>query len=193
LQEQGFPGNVFIMSPWYVARVIYFSEALRRFFMKSIFLACLILVGLPIACNNRRSTDENISGNDVLFSNNLIPKLNQLDSVELIYYKTVDNPRFFTFLPSKDTSLIRLIKQNASIPPSIGSRCKKGGKLYCFAKGNVFETFHFAYSGDSCNVITFVKNGRNYFQLLSPELKAMLIQKKKEAVEPQPGNDQRDQ
>jgi hypothetical protein len=145
--------------------------------------AFVILALFSAACINREVKKVNGSITHPTFSNNLIPEIHLLDSVELIYYRERDKPRFFTYLPSRDTALIRLIKENVLLPPSMGNRCSKEGKIYCFAQGNIFATFHFAYSGDSCDILTFVKHGNNYILPLQSGLRELLIKDRTAAFE----------
>ncbi|RYG04272.1 MAG: hypothetical protein EOO02_06485 [Chitinophagaceae bacterium] len=75
--------------------------------------------------------------------NPLMADLDAADSAEILYFRSPDSARFFTYLPTRDKvflgEVISNLKQD-TVPPIT---CMKEGKIYLFKNGNLF---HFALS-----------------------------------------------
>jgi len=109
----------------------------------------------------------------------LMPKMTELDSIEVLYFKTPGNDRFFTYLPSREVGLMEGIVSNLKQAARTDSSCSKEGKIYCFAKGNVFNTLYFSLS--DCAELRFIVNGSLYHFPMNSHLKTLLKQAKNRA------------
>src|SRR5215211_6697981 len=70
----------------------------------------------------------------------LMPEMAQTDSLELIFFRTPDSPRYFTYLPTTDKGLINALVNDVSGKIQPENQCIKEGKIYCFKKGEIFNT-----------------------------------------------------
>jgi hypothetical protein len=104
----------------------------------------------------------------------LMPEMAQTDSLELIYFRSPDSPRYFTYLPTTDKELISALVSDVSGEIQPEDPCMKEGKIYCFKKGEIFNTIFFAYKDPGCNVLRYIKNGKLYYFPLSETLKKKL-------------------
>lgn len=114
----------------------------------------------------------------------LMPEMAQTDSLELIYFRTPDSPRYFTYLPTTDKELINALVSDVSGKIQPENQCMKEGKIYCFKKGEIFNTIFFAYTDPGCNVLRYIKNGKLYYFPLSEALRKKLDTYKAAAREP---------
>lgn len=114
----------------------------------------------------------------------LFPEMAQTDSVELIYFRTPDSPRFFTYLPTTDKEFIQALVKDVSGEVQPENPCMKEGKIYCFTKGEIRNTIYFAYVDPGCVVLRFIKNGKLYYFPMSETVKKKLTDYKSMAREP---------
>jgi hypothetical protein len=114
----------------------------------------------------------------------LMPEMSETDSLELIFFKTPDSTRFFTYQPTTDKELINALVKDVSGEVQAGNPCMKEGKIYCFKKGEIFNTLFFAYKDPGCNVLRYIKNGKLYYFPLSETVKKKLENYKLTAREP---------
>lgn len=129
---------------------------------------------LVIACNS--NSDTRGAG--------LMPEMAETDSLELIFFRSPDSPRHFTYLPTTDKELIDAVVKDVSGKIQPGNQCMKEGKIYCFKKGEIFNTIFFAYLDPGCNVLRYIKNGKLYYFPLSEAVKKKLETYKLTAREP---------
>jgi hypothetical protein len=134
----------------------------------------IVLIAFVAACDRNGS----ISGKD------LMPEMAQTDSLELIYFRSPDSPRFFTYMPVTDKELISALVTDVSGKIQPENQCIKEGKIYCFKKGEIFNTIFFAYTASDCNVLRYIKNGKLYYFPLSDALSKKLGHYKLTAREP---------
>ena len=104
----------------------------------------------------------------------LVPEMAQTDSLELIFFRSPDSPRYFTYLPTTDKELIDALVSDVSGKIQPENQCIKEGKIYCFKKGEIFNTIFFAYLDSGCNVLRYIKNGKLYYFPLSEAVKKKL-------------------
>lgn len=113
-----------------------------------------------------------------------MPEMAQADSLELIYFKSPDSPRYFTYLPTTDKEFINALVKDVSGEIQPENPCMKEGKIYCFKKGEILNTIFFAYKDPGCNVLRYIKNGKLYYFPLSEPLKKKLEDYRLTAREP---------
>ena len=109
--------------------------------------------------------------------------LEQTDSVEVIYFRTPDSVRYFTYLSLTDKKFIGSLIQNLQQDTVPEISCLKEGKIYLFKKGEIFNTVFFGYIDRDCSFLRFIKNGKLYCYSLQPSLKRELINNKQQARE----------
>lgn len=134
----------------------------------------LLILLVAVACNTKRD----------LRGSELMPEMAETDSLELIFFKSPDSPRYFTYLPTTDKELIKALVSDVSGKIQPGNRCMKEGKIYCFKKGEIFNTIFFAYTDPGCNVLRYIKNGKLYYFPLGETVKKKLETYKLAAREP---------
>lgn len=136
----------------------------------------MLLAGIFItwACNSKSS----------LRGAGLMPEMPQTDSLELIFFRTPDSPRYFTYLPTTDKELIEALVSDVSGEVQPENPCMKEGKIYCFRKGEIFNTIFFAYTDPGCYVLRYIKNGKLYHFPLSETVRKKLQHYKQLAREP---------
>jgi hypothetical protein len=134
-----------------------------------------LLLVVMAACNSKNS----IRGAE------LMPEMAQADSLELIFFKTPDSPRYFTYLPTTDKELINALVSDVSGEIQPGNPCMKEGKIYCFKKGGIFNTIFFAYKDPGCKVLRFIVNGKLYYFPLGETVQKKLEYYKLTAREPE--------
>lgn len=135
----------------------------------------LIVIIFFVACNS----DSGLRGTD------LMPEMAQTDSLELLYFKTPDSPRYFTYVPTTDRLLIDALVKDVSGKLQPENPCMKEGKIYCFKKGEIFNTIFFAYSDPDCRLLRYIKDGKLYYFPLSELVMKKLEDYKLSAREPE--------
>jgi hypothetical protein len=113
-----------------------------------------------------------------------IAAMAQTDSVQVMYFRSTDSIRFFTYTTVANKAFTGqlaadLLQDTASAKPI----CKKEGKMYCFAKGQVINTVYFGYT-DTCRFLSYIKGGTLYHFAISTSLQKQLQQYRSQAREP---------
>ena len=127
---------------------------------------------------------QSCSDNGIVTGKDLMPEMLQTDSVQIIYFKSPDEPRYFTYASTKDAAFIRALINDVTAETQAENPCKKEGKIYCYQKGNVFNTIFFAYIDKECTFLRYIKNGNLYYFRMSDQLKQGLANYKSTAIEP---------
>ena len=138
------------------------------------FILLLSLVPGILACSDNRS----IVGKD------LMPEMKLTDSVQIIYFKSPDEPRFFIYADVTDEVFIKALVTDVLAETTIGNDCMKEGKIYCYKKGEIFNTIFFAYLDNECIVLRYIKNGKLYYFKMSEKVKKHLRLYRSISIEP---------
>jgi hypothetical protein len=141
--------------------------------MKYILLVLVVFSTIVISCKSKPTGKE------------LMPEMLETDSIELIYFRTPDSVRYFTYLPLTDEEFIREIVEDVTGEVQEENPCSKEGKIYCFRKGQIFNTIFFAYTTEDCSLFRYIKNGNLYHFKMSKDVKEKLAKFKSFAREPQ--------
>ena len=144
--------------------------------MKS-FISLLTLAVLFTSCSNEKSR----TGLD------LMPEMVHTDSVQIIYFKTPEDPRYFTYTSVNDADFIGPLVKDVTAETIPENNCMKEGKIYCYKNGEIFNTIFFAYLDDACPILRYIKNGNLYYFPMSTKVKAGLERYNAIAKEPTPG------
>jgi hypothetical protein len=140
--------------------------------MKAIKLTLFILIIGACSCKSKLTGKE------------LMPDMMQTDSVEILFFKSPENQRFYTYLPVKDKEFIHDLVTDVSGEVQPENPCIKEGKIYCFKNGQIFNTIFFAYTDPECSLLRYIKNGNLYYFPIGETTKKKLIEYKKAAWEP---------
>ena len=71
----------------------------------------------------------------------LMPEMVKTDSVQSIYFKSSDEPRFFTYVSVTDPAFIKSLVKDVTTETVIEKPCVKDGKIYCYKEDEIFNTF----------------------------------------------------
>ena len=113
----------------------------------------------------------------------LFPKMQSVDSIQVLYYDKENEDRFFTYLvnsdPSKISDFINDLRFDTLAPVS----CSRQGKIFCFAGGAIYNTVYFNLD---CQIPHFrtIKNAKLYHFPMSAASRRQLLEWKKQAVSP---------
>ena len=127
---------------------------------------------------------QSCSDNHIVTGKDLMPEMLQTDSLQIIYFKSTDEPRYFTYASTNDPVFIRALTNDVTAETQAENPCKKEGKIYCYRKGEVFNTIFFAYLDGGCTFFRYIKNGNLYYFNMSDQVKKGLSGYKSTAIEP---------
>ena len=111
--------------------------------MKFIIARLLVVTACTISCSDKKK----IAGKD------LMPEMLQTDSVQIIFFKSPDEPRFFTYISVNDRSFISSLVKDVTEETQAENPCVKEGKIYCYKNGEIFNTIFFAYLDSKCTFL----------------------------------------
>jgi hypothetical protein len=148
--------------------------------VRIILLSLLVFI---LSCNNEAGNKTPASFNES----------SSADSIELLYYKDPDGDslrytRFFTYLATKDSSVVNKLVRNLEQPfdkLSQVRRCRSEGKIYAH-HGKAVRTVYFSTRCDSCCYLYYIRNGEFFYFKLMDELREELKQKKSVSEEVKP-------
>lgn len=118
----------------------------------------------------------------------MMPEINNADSAAVLYYKTPDNPRFFSYVKVKNIKQLEQIIKDANDKITENrSDCPTLGKIYFYKGTEEAHTVYFS-TAEGCKTISFIKTGEKYFTNMSSEARELLLKLQKEAKEPVAAN-----
>ena len=132
----------------------------------------LLATAFIFSCNNQTNTP--------------VPReesqLRSVDSLELLYYKDPDGDslrytRFYTYLATKDSSLINGLINNLEDSSEVRNEikpCRSEGKIFAHNGDQPVKTFYFSTRCDTCCYVYYIKDGEFYYYPLSAELRQSL-------------------
>jgi len=157
--------------------------------MKFLFFTTLLLLLLFTACNNGNDqpkkdvasiattlASEPAEGAAIM---QLDERLNEADSLVFVFYKdphgkdSLRYTRYYSQFHSTDTGIIHLLKDNLKDSTQRLEKiknCRSEGKIWCFTKGNVFQTIYFSAHNQQCSFVYIIKNGQFYYSDMSKNL-----------------------
>jgi hypothetical protein len=165
--------------------------------MKSLFFTNVLLLLLLTACNNGDDQPKNegtaITTTDAEEPGEGAPilqldeRLHETDSLVFVFYKdphgkdSLRYTRYYSEYHSTDTSLIDLVKDNLKDTTQRLEKiknCRSEGKIWCFTKGNVYQTIYFSAHNQGCSFVYIIKNGQFYYSDISTKLANQLAELK---------------
>ena len=163
-----------------------------QIFMKH-FLILFILTAHLFACNQRKpsnvgpaiitpNAEDNYSASTTILM--LDERLNNVDSLVFVFYKdplgkdSLRYTRYYTqysTINTKDISILKAqINQSTERFEKV-KKCRSLGKVWCFTKGEIFQTLYFSDFGVECSFMYFIKNGQFYYCNLTENFKNIFI------------------
>ena len=159
-----------------------------QIFMKH-FLILFILTTYLFACNQRKPSNvsstivptsvvDNYNANTTILM--LEERLNNVDSLVFVFYKdplgkdSLRYTRYYTQYSTTDKNGIAVLKTQISQPTESFEKvkkCRSKGKVWCFSKGEIFQTLYFSDFGAECSFMFFIKNGQFYYCKLVQDFK----------------------
>ena len=164
--------------------------------MKHIFLLIIVTIGL-VACNQRKQNNTTPIAitktvEDMYTPNSTIlmldERLNNVDSVVFVFYKdplgkdSLRYTRYYTQYSTSKTADFDIIKAQVKLPTERLEKvrkCRSQGKVWCYTKGEIFQTLYFSDFGGECSFMFFIKNGLFYYSNLTASFKQSVIELKK--------------
>ena len=163
-----------------------------QIFMKH-FLILFILTTYLFACNQRKPSNvsstivptsvvDNYNANTTVLM--LDERLNNVDSLVFVFYKdplgkdSLRYTRYYTQYSTTDKNGIAILKTQISQPTERFEKvkkCRSQGKIWCFTKGEIFQTLYFSDFGTQCSFMFFIKNGLFYYCNLTENFKNIFI------------------
>lgn len=167
--------------------------------MKQILLLIIVTACL-VACNQRKHNDVtpatiSKSVEDIYTPNTTIlmldERLNNLDSIVFVFYKdplgkdSLRYTRYYTQYSTTKTTDISIAKAQINLPTQRLEKvrkCRSQGKVWCFSKGEIFQTLYFSDFESECSFMFFIKNGLFYYSNLTPSFKQAIDELKKLSI-----------
>jgi hypothetical protein len=158
------------------------------------FFAIVFLVAACTNGGNKQQTGKKISGDSsssaatVKTGLSIEPSLQQIDSLQILYYDNPDGDslrytRFYQYTVTKDSSTVNALLGSFTVPVEQLNeikKCRSEGKIYAFGKqtGEPLKTIYFSTRCDTCCYVYFIKEGVFYYSPLSINLKNKLKENK---------------
>lgn len=157
----------------------------------------LIVTASFYACNQRKTAKINPTTTAVSVVDNytanttilmLDERLNNVDSMVYVFYKdplgkdSLRYTRYYTQCSTTKITDINTIKAQINLPTERLEKvrkCRSQGKVWCFFKGEIFQTLYFSDFGGECSFMFFIKNGLFYYSELLPNSKQSFAELKK--------------
>jgi hypothetical protein len=161
---------------------------LSNFFTSLVFI-CLSLT--IISCKEKKG-QQNIRLPEVA-ATELDARLTGADSLVVVFYKdpygadSLRYTRYYTQIPVTGNQNIALLQRELQRPFSGQEKrknCRGEGKIWCFAKGKIFQTLYFSTRCEECCHLYLVYNGNFYYSPILPATVSWLESLKPLATEP---------
>jgi hypothetical protein len=171
--------------------------------MRWIFIVYFFAPVFLAACgngSNKQQASNKISGDSssvvasVKTGLNIEPSLQQVDSLQILYYDNPDGDslrysRFYHYTITNDTSTINELLGNLTLPVeqlSEVKKCRSEGKIYAFRKQKEepIKTIYFSTRCDTCCYLYYIKEGLFYYSPLTTNLKNKLKENKAQSRTP---------
>ena len=174
----------------------------ETFSMKYLQFVFALLTVVVLACNNpgtdhkkkiTATVDNTVApdaGGSIM---QLDGRLKDVDSLVFIFYKdphgtdSLRYTRFYKDFHSTDTALIALVQNSLHDSVERLERvrpCRSEGKIWCFRRGDIFQTIYFSAHNKDCSFVYIIKNGQFYYSKLAGNLATKLAELKGLAKEP---------
>ena len=148
--------------------------------LKNLIFICLLVILGCISCNAPAKKTEPV--NPFLTATNgmeLDKRFLTADSLVFVFYKdpyggdSLRYTRYYSQVSTIDTNDIALLRQNltkAFAKFEKVKKCRSEGKIWCYSKGNIFQTVSFATRCNDCCFVYFIKDGFFFYTALDTVL-----------------------
>lgn len=146
------------------------------------------------SCGNNKGKKQEGGERVVLNAIELDERLNDADSLVVVFYKdpygedSLRYTRYYIQASTTATSAIDTLHQQLTQQFTRQEKrrnCRGEGKIWCFAKGKVFQTLYFSTRCDNnCCYLYLIKDGNFYYSPVQQSLVVWLLSVKKLATEP---------
>ena len=119
-------------------------------------------------------------------------RLQHADSLVFVFYKdphgkdSLRYTRYYTQYSTTDAALIHFVQDNLKDSTQRLEKiknCHSEGKIWCFAKSEVFQTIYFSAHNNECNFVYIIKNGQFYYSDIGSGLSKKLTELKPKSTE----------
>ena len=120
-------------------------------------------------------------------------RLSGADSLVFIFYNdphgkdSLRYTRFYRQYATIDSALIQFVKANLLDSTTRFEKIKKchsEGKIWCFKKGEIFQTIYFSSFSEDCSFLYIIRDGQFYYSGIPGEMTRKLGEIQKKAFEP---------
>ncbi len=127
------------------------------------------------------SAEDNYNANTTILM--LDERLNKIDSLVFVHYKdplgkdSLRYTRFYTQYSTTEAKEISILMSQITQPTERlekVKKCRSEGKIWCFTKGEIFQTLYFSDFGGECSFLFFIKNGLFYYCKLQSNFKQII-------------------
>ncbi len=121
------------------------------------------------------------------------PRLQGADSLVFVFYKdphgldSLRYTRYYREFHTTDPLIIDLLQNNLANSSQRFEKvrpCRSEGKIWCFSKGEIFQTVYFSAQNQSCSFVYIIHHGQFYYSDLDGSLAKKLAELKPDAREP---------
>lgn len=159
------------------------------FCLSAIFFACNEGQQKPAQQEAKTQNHSVGDGSSIL---QLDERLQHADSLVFVFYKdphgkdSLRYTRYYTQYSTTDAALIRIVIENLKDSTQRFEKikqCHSEGKIWCFAKSEIFQTIYFSAHNKECSFVYIIKNGQFYYSDISSGLSKKLAELKPKASE----------
>ncbi len=151
-----------------------------------IILFLMATICYVLACTTPVKEKSPVAANSFITASNALeldPRLVTADSLVFVFYKdpymtdSLRYTRFYSQYASTDTMQVNQLLQNLAWKFKKQEKprsCRNEGKIWCFAKGKVFQTIYFSTRCNGCCFLFLVKDGYFFYTDVKQSLVDML-------------------
>lgn len=143
-----------------------------------LFIIWLVAFEL-LSCNEPARNKEPNSFQTATKGMELDTRLAAADSLVFVFYKdpyssdSLRYTRFYAQYATTDSNDIKLLLQTLDVPfikQEKVKKCRSEGKIWCYAKGKIFQTVYFSTRCDDCCFTYLIKDGYFFYMKLDDSL-----------------------
>jgi hypothetical protein len=159
-------------------------------------ISLIIAISLTSSCKDKAPEQKKERGLPSATAFDLDNRLKEADSLVVIFYKdpygedSLRYTRYYTQTSVTDAGEINILLQELGQTfkgQEKRRNCRGEGKIWCFAKGKVFQTLYFSTRCDDCCYLYLVKDGNFYYSRISSSMTSWLEKLKPLSAEPTAG------
>lgn len=159
------------------------------FYLTVLFFSCNEGQQKPALQEFTTEKPEVVEGSSIL---QLDERLQYADSLVFVFYKdphgkdSLRYTRYYTQYSTTDAALIHFVQDNLKDSTQRLEKiknCHSEGKIWCFAKSEVFQTIYFSAHNNECNFVYIIKNGQFYYSDIGSGLSKKLTELKPKSTE----------